>query len=84
MDIQTLTTFFMWCTIINFGLLILTSIACIFLGDFSYRMNNRFFSISRETFNIAVFSFIALFKIFIIGETNEKTDYFSIFYSCTY
>ena len=66
MDIQTLTTFFMWCTIINLGLLILTSIVCIFLADFSYRMNNRFFSISRETFNIGVFSFIALFKIVVI------------------
>ena len=66
MDIQTLTTFFMWCTIINLGLLILTSLVCIFLADFSYRMNNRFFSISRETFNIAFFSFIGLFKIFVI------------------
>jgi hypothetical protein len=66
MDIQTLTTFFMWCTIINLGLLILTSLVCIFLADFSYRMNNRFFSISREAFNIALFSFIGLFKIFVI------------------
>ncbi len=66
MDIQTLTTFFMWCTIINLGLLIVSSLVCIFLSDFSYRMNNRFFSISRETFNIAFFSFIGLFKIFVI------------------
>jgi hypothetical protein len=66
MDIQILTTFFMWCTIINLGLLILTSIVCIFLADFSYRMNNRFFSISRETFNIGVFSFVALYKIVVI------------------
>jgi len=66
MDIQTLTTFFMWCTIINLGLLILSSLARIFLSDFSYRMNNRFFSISREAFNIAFCSFIGLFKIFVI------------------
>jgi hypothetical protein len=66
MDIQTLTTFFMWCTIINLGFLILTSIVCLFLADFSYRMNNRFFSISRETFNIGAFSFIALYKIVVI------------------
>jgi amino acid transporter len=66
MDIQTLTTFFMWCTIINLGLLILTSLVCIFLADFSYRMNNRFFSISRDAFNIGLFSFIGLFKIFVI------------------
>jgi amino acid transporter len=66
MDIQTLTKFFMWCTIINLGLLILTSLACIFLADFSYRVNNSFFSIPREAFNIGLFSFIALFKIFVI------------------
>jgi hypothetical protein len=66
MDIQTLTTFFMWCTIINLGVLILSSIMCIFFGDFSYRMNNRFFSISREAFNVALVCFIGLFKILVI------------------
>ncbi len=66
MDIQTLTTFFMWCTILNLGVLILTSVMCVFFGDFSYRMNHRFFSISRETFNVALVCFIGLFKIFVI------------------
>lgn len=66
MDIQTLTTFFMWCTIINLGLLTLTSLACVFLADFSYRMNSIFFSISRESFNVIVCSFVGLFKIFVI------------------
>ena len=66
MDIQTLTTFFMWCTILNLGVLILSSIMLVFFGDFSYRMNNRFFSISREAFNIALVCFIGLFKIFVI------------------
>lgn len=66
MDLQTLTTFFMWCTILNLGLLILTSIMCIFFADFSYRMNHRFFSISREAFNVVIISFLGLFKIFVI------------------
>ncbi|UCF43340.1 MAG: hypothetical protein JSV99_12370 [Planctomycetota bacterium] len=66
MDIQTLTTFFMWCTILNLALLILSSIMCIFFADFSYRMNNRFFSISRQEFNVVLVSFIALFKILFI------------------
>ena len=66
MDIDSIRGFFMWCTIINLGLLILTSIACIFLADFSYRMNHRFFSISREAFNVMICCFIGLFKIFII------------------
>jgi hypothetical protein len=66
MDIQTLTTFFMWCTILNLAVLILSSIVCIFFADFSYRMNNRFFSISREQFNVVLVCFIALFKICVI------------------
>ena len=66
MDIGTLKTFFMWCTILNLGVLILSSIMCTVFGDFSYRMNNRFFSISREAFNVALVCFIGLFKIFVI------------------
>ena len=66
MDIQTLTKFFMWCTILNVGVLTLTSIMCIFFADFSYRMNNRFFSISREAFNVALVCFIGFFKILVI------------------
>ena len=66
MDIATVRAFFMWCTIINLGLLVLTSLVCSYLKDFSYQMNNRMFSISRETFNIAFMSFIGLFKLFVI------------------
>ena len=66
MEIQTLTRFFMWCTIINAGLLILTSIVGIFFADFSFRMNHRFFSISREAFNVVLVCFIGIFKIFVI------------------
>ncbi len=66
MDIPTLTTFFMWCTILNMGLLILSSVMCVFFSDFIYRMNHRFFSISREAFNVALVCFIGLFKIFVM------------------
>jgi len=66
MDIQTVTNFFMWCTILNLGLLTLTSIMCIFCADFSYRMNNKLFSISREAFNLIIVSFIGLYKLVVI------------------
>ena len=66
MDITTIRDFFMWCTIINVGLLGLCCLVRAFLSDFSYQMNNRMFSISRETFNVAFISFIGLFKIFVI------------------
>ncbi len=66
MDIQTLTTFFMWCTILNAGLLIFSFLICAFAGDWVYRMHNKWFSIPRETFNVVIYSFLGLFKIFIL------------------
>ncbi|MHC4571231.1 MAG: DUF6868 family protein [Planctomycetota bacterium] len=65
MDIQTLTAFFMWCTILNIALLLLSSLFCLCAADWVYRIHSKWFSISRETFNVAIYSFLALYKIFI-------------------
>lgn len=65
MDIQLLTRFFMWCTILNGGLLMITAFICMFAGDWAYKKQARLFAISRETFDIATYSFIALFKLFL-------------------
>ena len=66
MDIQTLTTFFMWCTILNVALLSLSSLMCICAGNWVYQIHSKLFSISRETFNVVIYSFIALYKLLVI------------------
>ena len=66
MDIITVRAFFMWCTIINGGILIFSSLVCVFLKEFSFQMNHKYFGISREAFNIGIFSFIVLFKMVFI------------------
>ena len=66
MDIQILTTFFMWCTIINGVLLVLSTIMCILAPDLVYRTQSRWFPIPRETFNAAIYSFLGLFKILFL------------------
>ena len=63
MDIQTLTTFFMWCTILNFVLLNLSFLICVFAGDLAYRIHSKWFPLPRETFNALLYSFIGLFKL---------------------
>ena len=63
MDMQTLTTFFMWCTIINGALLTLWTIMFIFAPDLVYHTQSRWFPIPRETFNVVIYSFLGLFKI---------------------
>lgn len=63
MDIQTLTRFFMWCTIINGALLVLGITMCILAPELVYRMKGKWFPIPRETFNVVFYSFLGSFKI---------------------
>ena len=66
MDFQTLTTFFMWCTIINGSLLILWTAILMFAPNVVYRTQSRWFPIPQETFNVVIYSFLGLFKIMFL------------------
>ena len=66
MDIQTLTTFFMWCTIINIALFVWASAWCSLAPDLTFRRQAKYFSIPRETFNVIIYAFLGAFKIFIL------------------
>lgn len=66
MDIQTLQSFFMWCTILNLGILMVTGLFLAIGGDFVYWLHVRFFSISRETFDAVIYGWIGLYKIAVI------------------
>jgi hypothetical protein len=66
MDIQVLTTFFMWCTIINGGILILWTALSVFAPDLVYRTQSKWFLIPRETFNVVIYSFLGFFKVFFL------------------
>ncbi len=63
MDIQALTRFFMWCTIMNGALLLLWTTMFVFAPELVYRTQSKWFPISRETFNVVMYSFLGLFKI---------------------
>jgi len=66
MDIQTLTSFFMWCTIINVGFLIFLALIYLLAPNLAYRLQSRFIPISRETFDIVFYSFIGFFKVVVL------------------
>ena len=67
MDIQTLTSFFMWCTILNAGILALWALFFLAAPDFVYRAQSKWFSISREHFELAFYGFMGIYKaLFII------------------
>lgn len=66
MDIQTLTSFFMWCTIINIGFLLFLALVYLLIPNLTYRLQSRFIPISRETFDIVFYSFIGVFKVLVL------------------
>jgi hypothetical protein len=63
MDIQTLTRFFLWCTIIDGALLVLWTAMCILIPDLVYRIQSKWFPIPREIYNVVIYFFLGLFKI---------------------
>ena len=67
MDTQTLTTFCMWCTIFNGGVLILWTFFFMFAPDFVYRVQSKWFPLPRETFDVVIYSLLGLFKLVFIA-----------------
>ena len=63
MDISTLTSLFMWCTIINGALLVLWTVMLLLAPGLVYRTQSRWFPIPRETFDVVIYCFIGAFKI---------------------
>jgi hypothetical protein len=55
----------MWCTILNVALLALSSLMCMCAGDWIYRIHSKWFSIPREAFNVAIYSFLGLYKVLV-------------------
>jgi hypothetical protein len=47
------------------GLLIFSFLFLAIAGDFVYRIHSKWFPMPRETFNVALYSFLGMYKILI-------------------
>lgn len=63
MDIQTVTLFFMWCTIFNGVILTSWIIILKLIPDLVYRAQNTWFPMPREKYNIIMYSFMGILKL---------------------
>ena len=66
MNIESLTQFFMWCTVINVAIYIVWVLFVLIAPDFVYRLQTKWIPISRDTFNVLMYSFMGAFKVVII------------------
>ena len=63
MDLETLTSFFGWCSIINAGIGVLWGVGLFLAPDWMYRMHTKMFPMTRETFIVANYSLLGFFKL---------------------
>ena len=66
MDMALLKEFFMWMTVINFGLFMWSVIMCILAKGFIYRVHGKMFGLSQETVNAMLYGFLGFYKIVFI------------------
>ena len=66
MDTETLKSFFMWCTILNGALLVFWSLWCLFASDLVFRMQRRWFPMSKDVFRVVIYCFLGFFKLLFI------------------
>ena len=62
MGLAELRAFFLWCTVINFGAMMVWFLFVTLGGGWVYRMHSKWFPMPRETFNVVHYSLMALFK----------------------
>ena len=66
MNPETLRTFLGYCTLINFALLIFSSVSLLLLQEKISAMHARFFHIDQEAVRTLYFRFLANYKTLII------------------
>lgn len=63
MTIETLRNALGWCTVINFGVLILWLLSITLARGWTYRLHRRWIKISEEAFDTIHYAGMGLFKI---------------------
>ena len=62
-NLTTLTTFFGWCTIISFSILLISMIGLISLKGTAIKIHGQLFGLDEKTLNAAYFSYLGNLKI---------------------
>ena len=66
MSIEMVRDAFLWCAVINYGVLLIWFLFFIMGRDFMHRLHGRWFQLSRQQFDIIHYAGMAIFKLGII------------------
>ncbi|MDC1436720.1 hypothetical protein N8303_05660 [Gammaproteobacteria bacterium] len=62
---QVITEFLGWCTVINYGVLIFSTLMITTVGDWAKEIHSKLFKISKEKLDAMYFNFLANYKLAI-------------------
>ena len=65
-SIETVRAFLAWCTVINFGLLIIATISLTLMRGFVTRIHASMFGLSEQQVSEQYFQYLAQFKIAVL------------------
>ena len=63
---EVLRHFLLWCTVINYGVLLVWFLVFAFAHDWMHRLHGRWFHLSREQFDALHYAGMSIYKIGII------------------
>ena len=65
-SIEQLTAFFGWCTVINIGLLLFSTLMVSLVRDFAINMHSKIFNLHPETLPAMYFDYLGRLKLLMI------------------
>jgi hypothetical protein len=65
-SIEVTRSFLLWCTVINYGVLLVWFLLFVFAHDWIQRIHGRWFRLSSDQFDALHYAGMAIFKIGII------------------
>jgi hypothetical protein len=66
MTIETLRGALLWCAVINYGVLLIWFLFCIFAHDWMHRLHGKWFRLSVEQFDALHYAGMTIYKLGII------------------
>jgi hypothetical protein len=66
MSIQIIRNFLLWCTVINYGVLLVWFLVFVFAHDWILRIHGRWFRLSNDQFDALHYAGMSVYKIGLI------------------
>jgi hypothetical protein len=66
MTLEATRTFLLWCTVINYGVLLAWFLVFVFAHDWLQRIHGRWFRLSHDQFDVLHYAGMGIYKIEIL------------------